>query len=486
MELGEQVTLGERPAARAAAPSTSAGFVAGFTTRGPIDSSLYTVSIADFEDKFGGRLSGDPEVYDCVDAAFHEGASAVYVARCVGSGAKAATKDFPDGAEAPKTSLTITAKDVGEYGNSLKVKITNTAEKIVITVLEGSTVLEASPSLESQDEAVAWGEETSDWVDVVKGASAKVPKTQELTLAGGEAKTSSATDEDLITALDLFAKDLGPGQVAVPNFREEEGHLAVIAHCVANNRRALLDDELEATSSELIEDATALRAAPSKGARYGALFGSWAIIPGIATGTTRTCPWSGVQMGIIARSEAEGNNANKPAAGRKRGKARWALGLVSTFTTTERDELDDAGVTCQILADGVPCNFGDRTLIDTDTESKDWRSFAASRLVMAVSEKTRVVLQGFEFEQIDGHGYVFSDLEGEINGRACMPLFKENALYGELPSEAFAVNTGPAVNTPASIEAEEIKAQIAIRISPKGGLLRAEVVQVPISESLGA
>lgn len=484
MELGEQVVLGERPAARAAAPSTSAGFVAGFTTRGPIDAPDYAVSIADFEDKFGGRLSGDPEVYDCVDAAFHEGASAIYMARVVGSGAKAATKDFPDAAEAPKTSLTITAKDVGEYGNSLKIKITNTAEKIVITVLEGSTILEASPSLESQDAAVAWGEETSDWVDATKGASSKVPKTQELTLAGGEAKTSSANGASLTTALDLFAKDLGPGQVSVPNFREEEGHLAAIAHCVANNRRALHDDESEATASELIENATALSSAPGKGARYAAYFASWAVIPGLTSGTTRTCPWSGVQMGIIARSESEGNNPNKPAAGRKRGKARWALGLVSTFTTEEQSELDDAGVTYQILADGVPCNFGDRTLIDTDSESKDWRSFAASRLVMAASEKTRIVLQGYEFEQIDGHGHIFGDLAGEISGRALMPYFKEDALYGELPSEAFAVNTGPAVNTPASIEAEELKAQIAIRISPKAGMLRAEVVNVPISEAV--
>jgi len=486
MELGEQVTLGERAAARAPAPSTSAGFIAGFTERGRTDVPIFVVSNTDAEEKLGGRLTTYPEVYDCLDAAFHEGASGIYVGRTVGTGAAAATKAFPDGEGSPKTSLTISAKYVGDYGNSLKVKITNSAEKITITVINGSTTVETSPTLETQTAAVEWAEQSSLWLTIAKGESAKMPKAQELTLAGGAAKLSEATSANLETALALFTKDLGPGQVSAPNFPEEKGWLALLAHCTTTNRRALCDDKLGTVkASELISHATALRAAPSKAARFGAFFGSWAICPGLTSGTTRTIPYSGVQMGVIARSESEGNNPNKPAAGRKRGKARWALGLVKIFTTVELSELDDAGVTCAIIADGVPCNFGDRTLINPATEPKDWRSFSASRLVMAAVENTRKVLQGYEFEQIDGHGHIFGDLAGEISGRALMPFFKVDALYGELPSEAFAVNTGPSVNTPTSIEAEELKAQIALRISPKGSMLRAEVVNVPISENLG-
>jgi hypothetical protein len=484
MELGEQVTLGERPAARAAAPSTAAGFIAGFTERGPIDDFVFCISPTDAENKLGGRLVGDPEVFDCIDAAFNEGASAVYVSRVTGDNPVAASKAFTDGEEDPKTSITFAAKQVGEYGNRIKVQTTTGGGKTVVSVSFDEEVVEASPELADQDAIVAWAAEKSNWVDATKGASAKLPKSQTLTLAGGEAKTGAADGGNLTEALARLVKDLGPGQVSAPNFRDEEGHLALIAHAVLNNRRDLLDDEIEATKDELVEHATPLRDAPNKGARYGAYMAQWAVIPGLTSGTTRQCPYSGVQMGIIAASEAAGNNPNMPAAGRKRGKARWALGLVNTWTSEEIDELDDAGVTAAILADGVPCTFGDRTLIDEDEEARDWRSFAASRLVMAVCEETRKVLQGFEFEQIDGNGYVFSELQGEINGRACMPFYKARALYGKLPSEAFAVNTGPAVNTPASIEAEEIKAQVGIRISPKGGMLRAEVVNVPISESL--
>jgi hypothetical protein len=484
MELGEQVTLGERPAARAAAPSTSAGFIAGFTERGPDDDYVFCISPTDAENKLGGRLAGDPEVYDALDAAFNEGASAVYVARVTGDNPVASSRDFPDGEEAPATSITFTAKNVGEYGDRIEVQTTTEGGKTTVAVSFDEEVVEGSPAFETQDALVEWINANSSWVTAAKGGSEKLPKTQTLALEGGEAKTGTADGGNLTEALNRLVKDLGPGQVAAPNFRAEEGHLALLAHCILNNRRALLDDESGATKDELVEHATPLQAAEGKGARYGALMAQWAIIPGLTSGTTRTVPYSGVQMGIIAASEAAGNNPNKPAAGRKRGKARWALGLVNTWTQEEIAELDDAGVTCAILAGGVPTTFGDRTLIDQDEESRDWRSFAASRLVMAISELTRQVLQGFEFEQIDGKGYVFSELQGEISGRACMPFYKDNALYGELPEEAFVVNTGPAVNTPQSIEQEEIKAQVAIRISPKGGLLKAEIVNVPISESL--
>lgn len=484
MKLGSEVTLGERAAARNAAPSTSNNFIAGFTERGAADQYHFCISPGDAEDKLGGRLEDHPEVFDCIDALFNEGASVVYVSRVLGEDAVASSKAFPDGEEAPKTSITFEAKAPGAYGNRIKVKTTTEGATTVVTVLFDGDVVEGSKALGSQDAIVAWAETESDWVNAEKGASAKLPKTQELALAGGDGKEDEAKGAELTAALNRFVKDLGPGQVSAPNFRDEEGHLAIIAHSILNNRRDLLDDDLGATKDELIEHATPLQNAPGKGARYAAYMAQWAIAPGLTQGTTRTIPYSGVQMGLIAASEAAGNNPNKPAAGGRRGKTRWILGLTKVWTEEEIAELDDAGVTCAILDEGVPTTFGDRTLIDQDEEARDWRSFAASRLVMAVAEITRQVLKGYEFEQIDGAGDIFSELHGEISGRACMPFFREKALYGERPEEAFAVNTGPAVNTPKTIESEEIRSQVAIRISRKGGFLKSEIVNVPLAEKL--
>jgi hypothetical protein len=480
---GENVILGERPAARTAAPNVSLGYVAGFSERGPLDEAVLLVSITDAEDKLGLRLEGNPEAYDVLDAAFHEGVAAIYFARCTGDAPVKASKVLVD-AEG-KTCLTVSAKDVGEYGNSLKAKVVLAGEEATITIeTTGGKVLESSGAKKSVAALIEWATNISNWVDAAAGESIKLPKTQTITLTGGKANLNEADSSNLAASLALLPKDLGPGQVSVPNFAGDElGHLATMVHCGLNNRRALLDDKLGASVAELIASATALRGAEGKAGRFAAYYGSWAIVPGQTVGTTRTCPYSGVQMGLIARAEAEGNSPNRPAAGGKRGKTRWALGLETTFSEAERAELNAAGVTCAIIRGGVPVTFGNRTLTNPETDG-DWRSFSASRTVMAVAETTRQVLEGFEFEDIDGHGYVFKELQGEIEGRACKPLYENNALYGDLPADAYAVNTGPQVNTPASIEAEEIRAQVAIRTSPTGERLVAEVVKVPIAESL--
>lgn len=481
---GEEVILGERPAARAGAPSTSAGFLAGFTEKGRIDEPEYCVSMTHLEEFFGGRLDDHPELFDAADAAFHEALGmGIYVQRLVHTGAVAASKVLVD--EAGKTVFTAQARSVGEYGNSFKVKVVKEGAefKIVVETTAGKLV-EASPLKTTKAALLEWGQNDANTITLISGESAELPKVQTVTLAGGNAKLAEVVGADVVEGLANYAEDLGPGQLALPNFAgEEEAQIAALGHCALSNRRALLDDELTAEVADLIEHATALSVVDDDGARYGALFGSWAIIPGLTSQTSRTCPYSGVQMGLIARSESEGNNPNKPAAGRKRGKVRWALGLVTTFTKEERAELSAAGVTTCILDRGVPVTFDDRTLVDQTTD-EDWISFASSRTVMAVYELTRQVLEGFEFEDIDGHGYVFGELAGEIGARACKPLYNEGALYGESPEEAFAVNTGPEVNTPASIEAEEIKAQVAIRCSKTGRFLKAEIVRVPVSEAV--
>ena len=103
---------------------------------------------------------------------------------------------------------------------------------------------------------------------------------------------------------------------------------------------------------------------------------------------------------------------------------------------------------------------------------------------MAACALTELVLENYDFEIIDGHGYVFKDLQAAVVGEACMPLYQANALYGQTPEEAFSVNTGPDVNTPQSIAAEEIKVQLAIDVSPTAKNLVAEVVKVPVGAAI--
>lgn len=473
------MTIGDRAASPIAAASTSNGFVVGICQKGSTTQPIKAISLADAVNRIGERMTANPFLFDAIDCAFREGASVVYIGRAVGAEAATGKAEAVDAAG--KKTLKVLAKSPGEWGNNLKAEIALSAGAITITVKLNGTVVEVSPALGTNAEVVEWakGSEYLTVEDISAGEGAGDAKTQTLTLAGGKDDIAGVSTAQIETALGVLTKDLGPGQVAAPGFTTEAIHKALLTHASATNRRALLDDPIETTAAELVSHATALRGAT---ARFGAIFGSWAVVPGVSLGTFRKVPYSGIQMGLIARSEAEGNNPNRAAAG-PRGKSKYATGLVTTFTDAQRAELDQAGVIASILVRGVVTTYGNVTLVN-QTSEPNWKSFSASRLVMGVAAKASEVLESYDFEQIDGRGYIFKKLQGDLSGAACMPFFLDNALYGQTPEEAFFVNTGPDVNTPTSIAAEEVKAQIGIRVSPTAAFLEVEVVKVPTTESL--
>lgn len=474
---GHTVNIGDRAASPVAAASTSNGFMVGVCEKGPTDEPIKAISLADAIDKIGERVAANPYLYDALDCAFREGASVVYIGRAVGAESDTAEDTAVDAGG--KTAFTVAARSPGAWGNDIDVAITLTAGSVVLVVKEGVTTLETSPSLGTSAEVVEWAK-SSPYITVTIGeAEAGDAKTQTLELEGGKDDVAGVSTSQIEDALEILTKDLGPGQVAAPGFTTEAIHKALLVHAAATNRKVLADDPVETTSSELISHATALR---GPNAKHGCLLGSWAYVPGVSLGTSRKVPYSGIQMGIIARSEAEGNNPNRAAAG-PRGKSKYATGLVTQFTDAERGELDEAGVIASILVRGIVTTYGNVTLVNQTTEP-NWKSFSASRLVMGVAALASEVLESYDFEQIDGHGYVFKKLQGDLSGAACMPFYLDNALYGTTPEEAFFVNTGPDVNTPTSIAAEEIKAQIGIRVSPTASFLEVEVVKVPTSEAL--
>jgi hypothetical protein len=152
--------------------------------------------------------------------------------------------------------------------------------------------------------------------------------------------TSAAApvEADYETALGLFNKELGPGQVLAPGV--EGIHSVLLAHAEANHRVALLDGPNNADPAAVQAAEDALDADPNR--RFGAFFGNWLVIGGLTAGTTRTIPPSPVVAGLIARSD-RANNPNVPAAG-SNGVSRTAVDLAEAFTTAQADALNDGSV----------------------------------------------------------------------------------------------------------------------------------------------
>jgi phage tail sheath protein FI len=472
---GHSVEISDRPPARIAAADTAAAFMVGLTERGKGDAPVLCRSITHFESQLGARYS-TPTLYDAADAYFREGGSILYVVPVLGPAKATATDTI---AAASGVALNVFATSPGAWGNDIDVANDTTGGNFVLTVSYLGAVVETSPVLATTADAVAWAAESSDYITLTVGTGAD-PVDDTANLAGGTRDDGGIGDAQWAAALALFTSDYGPGQVLAPGRTTSQGYLDLLAHADAFKRVALLDGANTHTVATLTSAASALNG--ETGDRFGGLFAPWAIVPGLAPGTTRTVPYSAIQAGLIARSDAKGANPNVAAAG-SNGIPRYAVDLSQApWTEAERDTLNQAGVNVAVAGRNGLRTMGDRSLADPLTDT-NWIALSNSRLMMAAAARVGDVLSDFEFAQIDGRGFKLAELAGRLKG-ALNPFYIAGALYGRTPDEAFAVNVGGDVNTPTTIANGEIHAAISLRVSPRAEIVDTVIVKVPVTESV--
>jgi hypothetical protein len=458
------------------------GFMAGLADRGSVIEAQLVTSLGDFIDKYGDRVSYSV-LYDSVETFFEEGGARLYISRIVGPAAVHAGFTFLDAGAAE--SFRLEAKSPGEWGNALNGQIiagdVGGEFKIVITH-DTLGVLETSPSLVDKAAAAAWVA-TAKWVRYVDKASALDPATGAAqSFVGGADDRASITDAQRTAALNRFLKDLGPGQVAIPGSTTSATQQLVEDHALANNRTAFLDGPDTPTVATLTGIVAALRSAATKRERFSAVFAPWDVIPGLTSGTTRVVPPVARQMGKVSKLASMGFNANKAAAG-DNGEADYVIGLSQPrWTDAERDTLNSAGINVSILHRNRVTTYGWRTLADPNTD-RNWLDLGGSRFFTQIQAEANDVGEHYVFEEIDGQGRVFRRLEGDLKA-LLLPYYGEGSLYGNTQQEAFAVDTGPGVNTPQTIADREINADVGVRISPHGEIVRFRVSKVNISEAV--
>jgi hypothetical protein len=477
---GTQLVQRETAPPRSAPADTSTWFVAGLSEKGPAAPVLIT-SMARFTRIFGSRQAYSL-LYDAAETFFREGGSRLYVSRVIGPAPVLAAASLYDaaGSTAGDIALAVKAASYGDWGNALNIEVVagGVGGTFVLVVSHDTAgELERSGDLVDRAAAVAWAE-SSEYVDITLGASAEDPRAQGPTsLTGGTDDHASAVDAQWAAALARFGADLGPGQVSMPGRTTAQAHADTIAHAVLRKRVALLDAADTATVGTL----TAAAEADRTNGRYASLWAPWAIIPGIVAGTTRTVPYSAVQAGLIARSDAR-FSANVPAAG-DNGQARFAIDLSQpAWTDAERDTLNDAGVNVARLINGTVRTYGYRSLADPD-DDPNWAQFSGARLNMAIFAKADAIAERYVFAQLDGKRQKIGEFGGAVVGEL-LPFYAVGALYGETPEEAFNVDVGDQVNTLETIAEGELHAVIAYRPSPFGETVIIEIVKIPTTEAV--
>jgi hypothetical protein len=416
---------------------TSVFFAVGDTAIGPTVPTLIR-SLSSYETTFGDR-SGGTLLYDSVEAFFREGGTRVYISAV------------------PVTPTTLVALSQDEYDElaaGTRAEIDKAATELGV---------EDPGSLPNKEAVLA----------AIREASANAPTTR------------AATPTQLIDALNKFDKGLGPGQVAIPGTVDTATQAEILDHAEACNRVALLDTvDAPPDAATLVQQATALHTYPT--ARYGGLFGPWAVLPGIAAGTTRKVPYSAVEAGIMARNDRV-FTANEAAAGNRghaEGLSLAAIDVRERYTDAEYEQLNDAGVNMARMIYGGVVTYGYVTLVDRVTDQLHL-SLGNARLYMAIKAQAEAIGERYVFAQLDGRRRTIAQFGGEL-AAMLIPFWEKDALFGATAGEAFQVDVGDQVNTEETMAAGELHAVMKVKMSPFDELVVIEIVKVAVTEAIAA
>jgi hypothetical protein len=484
-QIGTIVNQTEIPAATSAAWDSANAFFIGLSDWGPTTGGPVTIqSQPGVAAVVGPRSGTNTTIYDALDVYFREGGNTAFFQRVVGPNASAASLTLRD--SGGSAALLISAVYVGNYGNDIQVAVVNSGSSFVITLTDTyGNSLAQSPALTSRAAAVTWGATISP-ITVTALGGVTLPQTSvATTLTGGTDSRAQATIGSYQTALSLFPPTLGPGQVAAPGITNTTVAgiwSALASHALSNNRVAIGDMDDGVAASVLVSDLGSSFQSPAVGP-----IGFWAgnlTAPGVVPNTTRTIPPSAVITALCSNVDDSGN-PNRAAAG-----SSWPLqyctgsytlvsGVTETYGATDVSTLNSAGINVFAQRFGVFENFGFVSSIPPSTDVIYWQ-FNHARLRMAISADAQEIAEPFLFSQLDGQGSDILSFSATLTAML-QSYYVTGALYGATAGQAYSVNTGPTVNTPASLQAGQLNALISVRMSPFAELITITVNSVPIT-----
>jgi phage tail sheath protein FI len=252
--------------------------------------------------------------------------------------------------------------------------------------------------------------------------------------------------------------------VAAPGHADPASYDAVLSHCEKlKDRVAVLDAPEQVRDLDPLtvvgtlaaggEAGAGLRPRVSEGG-YGACYFPWISVrdPLSGRGVIQVPP-SGHVAGIFARSDA-GRGVHKAPANEI---VRGALDVAWRVTDEEQGALNQAGINCirYFHRDGIRV-WGARTLADAASE---WRYLNVRRLFNMIEESIVMSTRWVVFEPNDAS--LWKTIRRDI-GAFLTRLWRDGALAGRTPEEAFFVQCDEETNPPEVIDAGQVVTVIGI------------------------
>jgi uncharacterized protein len=310
-------------------------------------------------------------------------------------------------------------------------------------------------------------------------------------LAGGQRRSGLG----LLEAIDEIAI------VAAPGYADPTSYEDLLKHCeLMGDRVAVLDPPAEFPDVEpLTRVGTARAARPAKKAAdvggkaadaggdapvaadsnrglrprqsdYGAFYVPWLVVRDPLSGDLVETPPSGHMAGVWARTDNLRGVHKAPANEPVRG----AVDLTYRVTKVEQDLLNPAGVNCIRFfpTEGIRV-WGARTLA---AEASEWRYLNVRRLFNMLKESIADGTRWIVFEPNDG--LLWRSIRRDV-GAFLTRVWRDGALYGRTPQEAFFVKCDEETNPPDVRDAGQVVTLIGVApVKP------AEFVVFKLSQSM--
>ncbi|GHF45083.1 hypothetical protein HNQ07_002215 [Deinococcus metalli] len=281
---------------------------------------------------------------------------------------------------------------------------------------------------------------------------------------------------DLPAALTMVAQRDDVAIVAAPGFTDAADYDALLSHCEAlGDRVAILDAAHDVPDvmalTQVARPAPAARAgadAPDRaspgdlhGLRprqsddgYGAVYFPWLRVRDPANPSSLVdVPPSGHMAGIWARTDATRGVHKAPANEAVRG----ALDLTYHLTRAEQEQLNSHGVNCVrfFSTEGVRV-WGARTVADSASE---FRYLNVRRLFNMIKESIAQSTRWIVFEPNDET--LWKSIRRDVSA-FLLRLWRDGALMGRTPQEAFFVKCDRETNPPEVINAGQVVTLIGV------------------------
>jgi uncharacterized protein len=486
----EEVDRGSKPIEGV---GTAVAAFVGFTARAPLDDPSDPDGIkprlvtnwAQFESLFGGFVDG-AILPHAVYGYFNNGGGTCYVCRIphTSGGSGAPTRALPSGAKGELQTLEVQAL---EAGGALEVSV------------------EPGPAAEGEQPATftlkvqAGGREVESFGDLSFGKGArnvetvvnaesryvrvKAPQVSGATLAeripaagsypleagtvtpiqvsGGDFEGSEtdrtgirglviADEVTMVVVPDLVTACTRDGRFDLDMFKAVQ--TAMITHCEnAGDRMAILDSP-PGMNPQQVKDWRA--GVAMYDSRFAALYYPWIKVanPASRNGGMITVPPSGHIAGIWARNDDTRGVWKAPANEVIRG----ALDLEAKVTKGEQDLLNPIGVNCirPFGTRGIRV-WGGRTL----SSDPSWRYINVRRLFNYIEESILLGTQWVVFEPND------LDLWQRVKRTVhafLLGLWRQGALFGATPEQAFYVKCDSETNPPESVDEGKLVVEIGV------------------------